>query len=99
MRKTILWWTPTAVSQKANTAKRSGRSFGRVRHKARDWRLKLAFALGLCFLPLTLGAAELTSLSVSPTNPTVDVGAIQSFSAIGTFNDNTVINNVRGQTK
>src|SRR3989344_846900 len=71
--------SPTVLPRDARTGQRSGFSLGRVRHEARDWRRGLAFALGLSILSITAGAAELTSLSVSPANPTVAIGAIQSF--------------------
>src|SRR3990172_11446131 len=46
--------------------------------------------LGLASLflaSLATEAAEVTSIAVTPANPTVAVGAIQSFSATGTFSD------------
>jgi len=76
-------------------------AFNKGTHTASFW-VRWLQGLGLASLflaSLATEAADVTSIAVTPANPTVAVGAIQSFSAIGTFNDNTVINNVRGQTK
>ena len=42
---------------------------------------------GLLFLSLSTQAADVTSIAIAPTNPTVAVGAIQPFTATGTFSD------------
>src|SRR3990172_3894490 len=57
--------------------------------KARGWLRRLIVTLGLGVYSLTASAADLASISVAPPNPTVAVGALQPFTATGTFSDAT----------
>jgi hypothetical protein len=42
--------------------------------------------------PLTVGAPQLVSISVTPTNPTISVGSGQQFTATGTYTDSSTAN-------
>jgi hypothetical protein len=51
--------------------------------------LRVLACLTFGLLSLAAGAANLTGISIAPVNPAVGVGAVQPFTATGTFDDST----------
>ena len=54
------------------------------------WQLTgFLIAIVLEVFPLAAGAANLTGISITPTNPTVSTGTVQPFTAVGSYDDST----------